>query len=91
MLYHISNEYELALAELAEKFPEVDHLIIETTGIADPTPVVRLFIANHNLKNLFHYQGIVCLFDAQNYHRYPAKRIAWKQIAMADQIVITKE
>jgi G3E family GTPase len=86
----ISNEYELALVELAEKFPDIDHLLIETTGIADPAPVIRPFFADHHLRNLFHYNGTVCLVDAQNYHRYPAKRIAWKQMAIADLVVITK-
>ncbi|HPE77926.1 MAG TPA: GTP-binding protein, partial [Draconibacterium sp.] len=30
----ISDEFELVLQELAEKFPNVKHLLIETTGIA---------------------------------------------------------
>ena len=86
----ISNEYELALAELAEKFPDIDHLIIETTGIANPAPVIRPFFADENLTKLFHFNGTVCIVDALNYHRYPAKAVANKQIAVADYIFITK-
>jgi len=86
----ISNEYELALAELAEKFPYIDHLIIETTGIANPAPVIRPFFADEKLKELFHFNGTVCLVDALNYHRYPAKTVANKQIAIADNLFITK-
>jgi G3E family GTPase len=39
----ITNEYELVLQELAERFPHVQHLLIETTGIADPAGVIRPF------------------------------------------------
>lgn len=86
----ISNEYELALAELAENFPDVDHLLIETTGIANPAPVIRPFFADENMTKLFHFNGTVCLVDALNYQRYPAKIVANKQIAIADYLFITK-
>lgn len=86
----ITDEYELALAELAERFPDIGHLLIETTGIADPGPVIRPFFSDNNLKNLFDFNGTVCLADARFFHRYPAKRIAEKQLAVADVVVITK-
>ena len=86
----ISNEYELALAELVEKFPDVYHLLIETTGIANPAPVIRPFFADENMTKLFHFNGTVCLVDALNYQRYPAKILANKQIAIADYLIITK-
>lgn len=86
----ISNEFELALAELAEIFPDVDHLLIETTGIADPGPVIRPFFADENLKKRYHFNGTVCLADAKYFHRYPAKKIAIKQLAVADVVIITK-
>src|SRR5665647_3913055 len=38
--FAISDEYELVLQELAERFPNVEHLLIETTGIADPASVI---------------------------------------------------
>lgn len=86
----ISDEYEQALAELAEKFPDVDHLLIETTGIADPAPVIRPFFSDENLKNRYKFNGTICLADAKYFHRYPAKQIAVKQLAVADAVVITK-
>jgi G3E family GTPase len=41
----ISDEYELVLLELAERFPNIEHLLIETTGIADPAPLSARFSA----------------------------------------------
>jgi len=86
----ISDEYEQALAELAEKFPDIEHLLIETTGIADPAPVIRPIMADKNLKKLYRFNGTICLADAKNFNSYPAKQIAEKQIAVADVVIITK-
>lgn len=86
----ISDEYEQALKELAVKFPDVNHLLIETTGIADPAPVIRPFFNDENLKNLYKFNGTICLADAKYFHRYPAKQIAVKQLAVADAIIIAK-
>ncbi|HCE56974.1 MAG TPA: hypothetical protein DER09_04025 [Prolixibacteraceae bacterium] len=86
----ISDEYEQALVELAEKFSDVDHLLIETTGIADPAPVIRPFFSDENLKNIYQFNGTICLADAKYFHRYPEKQIAVKQLAVADAVVITK-
>ena len=86
----ISDEYELALKELAVRFPNVDHLLVETTGIADPAPVIRPFFSDENLKNLYQFNGTICLADAKYFHRYPAKQIAVKQLSVADAVIITK-
>jgi len=86
----ISDEYEMALAELAEKFPDVDHLLIETTGIADPAPVIRPFFADALLKNLYSYYGTVCLVDAINFENSPEREITIKQLVIADLIQISK-
>ncbi len=86
----ISDEYELVLQELAGRFPNVEHLIIETTGIADPAPVIRPFFRDENLRRIYRFAGTVCLVDASNFSIQPEKEILWKQIAVADFILINK-
>jgi G3E family GTPase len=86
----ISNEYELVLQELAERFPHVEHLLIETTGIADPAGVIRPFFREERLKELYTFKGTICLFDALNYENPPEQEITQKQLAVADEIVVTK-
>jgi G3E family GTPase len=86
----ISDEYEQALAELAEKFQDVEHLLIETSGVADPAPVIRPFFSDEKLRKLYRFNGTVCLADAKYFHRYPAKKMANKQLAIADTVIITK-
>lgn len=86
----ISDEYEQALKELANKFPDVDHLLVETSGIADPAPVITPFFINGDLKQLYHFKGTICLADARYFHKYPAKKTAFRQLAVADTVIITK-
>ena len=86
----ITDEYELVLQELAERFPDVEHLLIETTGIADPTSVIRPFFKDENLKNIYSFNCTVCLVDALNFENQPEKEISLKQIAVADLILINK-
>jgi len=86
----ITNEYELVLQELAERFPHVEHLLIETTGIADPAGVIRPFFREERLKELYTFNGTICMLDALNYESQPEKEISLKQLAVADEVVITK-
>ena len=86
----ISDEYELVLKELAERFSNVDHLLIETTGIADPAPVIQPFFADENLKELYEYNGAICLVDALNFNDLPDEEMAYKQLNVADLILLNK-
>lgn len=86
----ISDEYELVLKELAERFPNVGHLLIETTGIADPAPVIQPFFADENLIELYEYNGAICLVDALNFDALPEEEMAYKQLNVADLILLNK-
>jgi G3E family GTPase len=86
----ISDEYELVLLELAERFPNVEHLLIETTGVADPAPVIRPFFRDEKLHSVYQFNGTVCLVDAINFENSPEKEITIKQVAVADLILVSK-
>ena len=86
----ISNEFELVLQELAERFPNVEHLLIETTGIADPASVIRPFFTDENLIETYKYNGTICLVDAINFENSPEKEITIKQLVVADLIMVSK-
>ncbi len=86
----ISDEFELVLQELAERFPDVEHLLIETTGIADPASVIRPFFTDINLKEIYQYSGTICLVDAINFEKSPEKEITVKQLVVADLVLISK-
>ena len=86
----ITDEYELVLAELAERFPNVEHLLIETTGIADPASVIRPFFVDEILEKIYRYNGTICLVDAINFENSPEKDITIKQVVVSDLVLVSK-
>jgi G3E family GTPase len=86
----ISDEFELVLQELATRFTNVEHLLIETTGIADPASIIRPFFTDKNLKEIYKYNGTICLVDAVNFENSPEKEITIKQLVVADLVLVSK-
>lgn len=86
----ISDEYELVLQELAERFPNVEHLLIETTGVADPAHVIRPFFRDEKLHKIYQFNGTICLVDAIHFNTQSEKEISLKQVAVADLVLINK-
>jgi G3E family GTPase len=66
-------------------------VIIETTGLADPAPVLHTIMTHPYLRLRFRLQAVVTLVDALlGDATLDARREAVKQAAMADRIVLTK-
>lgn len=68
-----------------------DHLIIETTGIADPSAVAGTFLTDYNIQTAFKLDGTICLIDAENVLEVIAnEEEAAKQVLFADYIIFNK-
>ena len=71
--------------------PSFERVIIETSGLADPAPVLQTFATDRGLGREFHLQALIAVVDAVagigNIERMPE---AARQIALADRIVMTK-
>jgi G3E family GTPase len=66
-------------------------VIIETTGLADPAPVLHTILVHPYLTLRFHLDGVVTLIDAVNgSSTLDAHEEAVKQAAMADRLVLSK-
>ena len=66
-------------------------VIIETTGLADPAPVLHAIMYHPYLLMRFRLDGVVTLVDAVNgAHTLDAHQEAMKQAAVADRLVLTK-
>ena len=71
--------------------PSFDRVIVETTGLADPVPVVRTLIEDEVLRNRYRVHDIVTLIDALHGERELDEHTeSVKQAALADMMVITK-
>ena len=69
---------------------KLDRLIIETSGLADPAPVLQTFLADSDLLTRVELESVVTLVDAANFQRQIDDPIAREQIAFADLIVLNK-
>ncbi len=66
-------------------------VIIETTGLADPAPVLQSIMGHPALVQAFRLDGVIALVDAVNGAATLDSHIeAVKQVAVADRIVIAK-
>mmetsp|Transcript_23737 Transcript_23737/g.23949 ORF Transcript_23737/g.23949 Transcript_23737/m.23949 type:complete len:434 (+) Transcript_23737:80-1381(+) len=82
---------------LAERRKEFDAFILETTGLADPAPILFTFTNNATISDHFRVDSVVCLVDAKNIGIHldevkPEGNVneAEQQIAFADRILLNK-
>lgn len=71
--------------------PWFDRVIIETTGLADPYPVLSTISAHPVLRSHFQAGAVLTTLDVVNGHALIATRQeALRQIAAADAVILTK-
>ena len=71
--------------------PSFQRVVIETSGLADPGPVLQTFASDRALGQEFHLQALVTVIDAPNGARnLGTAPEARQQVALADRIVLTK-
>jgi G3E family GTPase len=79
------------LGNLMKRRDKFDHILVETTGMADPGPVAQTFFVDDDIKSLFRLDGIVTLVDAKHVHLHlKDSRECQEQIAFADVLVLNK-
>jgi len=71
--------------------PPFRRILVETTGLADPAPIVQLLLNNPLVSHFLRLDTVVTTVDAANAmyqldHQYEAV----KQVALADRLLITK-
>lgn len=68
-----------------------DRVVIETTGLADPAPILHTLMADPQLQTLYRLDGVVTTVDAVNgMATMDTQEEAVRQAAVADRIVLTK-
>ena len=69
----------------------IDRIVIETTGLADPVPVLRAVIDHPSRAHLMRLDGVVTALDAvEGAATLERHEEARRQVAVADRIVLTK-
>ena len=71
--------------------PRFNRVLIETTGLADPVPIIHTLMANTELKKVYRMQSVITLVDAVAGERTLADQdVSRRQVALADQLLISK-
>ena len=67
-----------------------DHLVIETTGLADPAPVIQTFFVDDAVREQATLDAVVTLVDAKHIVQHWDVDEALEQIAFADIVMLNK-
>ncbi len=92
----IRGELVDTLADLMDrmqtgKIQPLKRVVIETTGLADPAPVLQAVMGNPILAHSFSLDGVITVVDAVNGLSTLANHPeAVKQVAVADRVLISK-
>jgi G3E family GTPase len=85
------------LGQLASRRKDFDAILLETTGLADPAPIVYTVQTNPKMSDNYRIDSIVCLADCKHLEAHldekkPDGSIneALQQVAFADKILLNK-
>ena len=67
-----------------------DHLVIETTGLADPAPVIQTFFVDEEIQTQMDLDAVVTVVDAKHIWDHWDSDEAQEQIAFANVILLNK-
>jgi G3E family GTPase len=79
-----------AVYRVLEREDRIDYLVIETTGVADPLPIILTFLGTE-LRDLTNLDSIITLVDAEAFDaEHFQSESALKQITYGDIILLNK-
>src|SRR5512139_1107920 len=73
------------------ELPDFKRIVIETSGLADPSPILQTFATDRALGEMFHVEAVVTVIDAvTGAETFDWSAEARKQAILADRLVISK-
>ena len=78
------------LGSLMKRRDRFDHILIETTGLADPGPVAQTFYMDDETQRAARLDGIVTVVDCKHVTQHWSSPEVQTQIAFADVVLLNK-
>jgi G3E family GTPase len=78
------------IGNLMKRRNKFDHIAIETTGLADPAPVIQTFFVDEDIQSKLMLDAVVTVVDAKHILQHWEASEAQEQIAFADVILLNK-
>src|SRR5450755_2244550 len=73
------------------ELPAFKRIVIETSGLADPSPILQTFSTDRALGEVFHIEVVVTVVDAETGLDTLGRSVeARTQVILADRLVVTK-
>lgn len=86
----INDDLVEAVYSVLEREEKIDHVVIETTGVADPLPIILTFVTSQ-LRDLTHLDSIITLVDSETFTpECFQSEAALNQITFGDIVVLNK-
>ncbi len=87
----VTSMRDLFRKRVMGEVPEFQRVLIETSGLADPAPIIHTLMSDPFLAARYRLDGVITTIDAVNGERtLDANRESVKQAAVADRLLITK-
>ena len=93
---NVRSDLTLTLGDLAARraagtVPQFERVVIETTGLADPAPILHALMSDRDLCEVYALDGVVTTVDAlTGLSTLDHHAESLRQAAVADRIVLTK-
>ena len=79
-----------AVYRVLEREERIDCMVIETTGVADPLPIILTFVGTE-LRDLTHLDSVLTVVDSETFTPdHFDSEAAFKQVAFADIVLLNK-
>ena len=78
------------IGNLMKRREKFDHIVIETTGLADPAPVIQTFFVDEDMREKLLLDAVVTVVDTKHIWQHWDSDEAQEQIAFADVVLLNK-
>ncbi|MCP9931952.1 GTP-binding protein [Cyanobium sp. AMD-g] len=78
------------IGNLMKRRDRFDHLVIETTGLADPAPVIQTFFVDEDLRDELKLDAVVTVVDLKHVEQHWDCEEVQEQLAFADVLLLNK-
>ncbi len=78
------------IGNLMKRRDRFDHLVIETTGLADPAPVIQTCFVDEDLRDELRLDAVITLVDLVHVQQHWEAEEVQEQLAFADVLLLNK-
>ncbi len=92
----VQDDFSQSLETLLAKrqaglVPQFERVLLETTGIADPGPLIQLISTSADIAPAYHFEKLITVVDALYGHGTLNDQIeAMRQVILADHLILSK-